>query len=126
MADVLVADDDPVVRHILGSILKMFGHTFVAVESGQACLDELKSRREACTLPQVLFLDMFFPDMLGADMLKELRKVHSKSELPVVMLSANSQQEALALAPNIEGEEYLSKPFAPNIVQEVLERLLKA
>lgn len=112
---ILIADDDPVVRHILGAVLEGAGYCVVAVETGGACLEALRTGE----LPGVLFLDIQLPDTTGSEVLRRIRLEPRTAALPVIVVSANPRAE-------VEGEgfsNYLEKPFTPDTVHALLSSL---
>src|SRR5262245_15081149 len=109
MIRALITDDDPVVRMILGAILKANGYEVEDVDTGEKCLALLNS--DSRELPDVLFLDFQLPDMSGPEVLSRLRKKIPPEHLPVVMLSANSEDEVKDLFLDARPEAYLTKPF---------------
>ena len=120
---ILIADDDPVVRHILGAILTSKNFEIDAASSGTECLEALQKHKAQGTSPLLVFLDMFLGDMHGTDVLKELRTLFGAT-VPVIMLSANPKDETLAVNTGSDPDDYLEKPFTGPIVLERLERLL--
>jgi two-component system OmpR family response regulator len=107
---ILIADDDPVVRHLLSSALKAAGFQTTTVESGTACLD--------CFLPgqakqyALLFLDIQLIDMSGYDVLDSLKQGDLTKGLPVILLSAHSRDEVLKSCDKAKlADGFLSKPF---------------
>jgi CheY-like chemotaxis protein len=116
----IIADDDPVVRHILASILKSLGVKISSVGSGKECLAALRDLPPAAE-PRLLFLDVMLGDMTGIDVLAELRGFIRSDELAVVMVSANSKQEVLGYEPPFEPEFFLEKPFSLETVQPIVQ-----
>lgn len=121
--NILIVDDDPVVRHILGSVLKAAGHIVEQALSGAACI-ELLSNRTGDDFPALIFLDLQLGDMTGADVLAEIRRITAPNDVPVIMLSANSEAETQALFPELKADGYLEKPFPPQRVLEVLQAVV--
>jgi len=117
--DIIIADDDPVVRHILGSVLKASGHSVEAVSSGAALIELLGKRSEPADL---VFLDLQLGDMTGAEVEPEIRKA-GPEKTRVVVLTANSESETKQLFPGLQADEFLEKPFTPALIAELLGRL---
>lgn len=115
--EILAADDDPVVRHILSLFLAPTGAKLRLVEDGAACLAAVRERR-----PEILFLDMQLPDMSGLDVLREVRA--SVPELPVILLSANPRGEVIGVVESDAPDYYLEKPFTAEAVYAALEEVL--
>ena len=110
----LIIDDDPVVRHILGAILTGLGHEHQSASSGGEGLTLLRSGAS----PDAVFLDMMLGDTTGVQVLGEIRRTISPCPM-VIMLSANLASEALA-DPELNPDYYLEKPFTSSTVVEAL------
>ena len=117
--DIIIADDDPVVRHILGSVLKASGHSVEAFASGAALLEGLSARGKVADL---VFLDLQLGDMTGAELEPEIRKVGA-GKTRVVVLTANSESETKQLFPTLTPDEFLEKPFTPQLITDILAKL---
>lgn len=120
---ILIADDDPVVRHILTSILEPRGFSPVVAENGAAAL-ELASGTLADAPPCAVFLDFFLGDMSGSEVLRTLQGLAHFQGIPVIMLSANTEADMRELDKDAHPDYYLGKPFKPEDVYQVLEKAL--
>lgn len=109
----LIADDDPIVRHILGAILKNAGFEVELAENGARCIATLDSSAPF----DVIFLDMMLGDMTGMDVLGKIRPGVSA---PVVMISAHQRDEALKMVGETKPSAFLEKPFVAQTVEEAL------
>lgn len=123
MAEILIADDDPVVRHLLSSMLKAGGHEVTMVTSGQECLDLVTSRIASGNLPALLFLDLQLTDRPGAEVLDEIRSLTGNRRIPVVIVSAQSESEVRRTYPEIDMDSFLEKPFPPDAALKVVSLL---
>jgi CheY-like chemotaxis protein len=120
---ILIADDDPVVRHILSAILGQTDSSIESVESGQGCLDFVAERAEKNEMPQVIFLDIQLQDMPGTEVLKKLRGAWGASAPKVIALSGNTREEVEAIDPEFSPDYFLEKPFEPARVLETLTEI---
>jgi twitching motility two-component system response regulator PilG len=105
-ATVLVVDDSPTIRKILGLTLERAGYRVVAESNGQAALDRLKD-----LVPRVVLLDIAMPDLDGYEVCKRIKQDPRTSAVPVIMLSGKG-----AFFDKVKGHmagatEYLTKPF---------------
>jgi CheY-like chemotaxis protein len=116
----LIVDDDPVVQHILSSILESLGHQTESLMSGVDCLTRLS---EGENLPDALFLDMFLGDTTGIEVLNKLTAADCAKNLPVIMLTANSPSEMSDYEAESLPEYFLSKPFTKDEVSALLEKV---
>lgn len=104
-AVVLVIEDNAAIRKILEAMLAHAGYTVMLADNGQAGLDML-----AVSEVDLILLDIMMPGMNGFDVLKQLRKEHSMVNLPVIMVTALTEQEHVLKALNLGANDYLSKP----------------
>ena len=123
--EILIADDDPVVRHLLSAVLRGAGFIVAEVQDGNSCLKFIRERSESGTLPSLVLLDLQLEDLTGAEVLEGIRASTSPIHLPVVMLSANSEDEVRATFPSLDADCFLSKPFPPDTVLEIIDRFTK-
>lgn len=118
---ILIADDDPVIHHIVGSVLGAAGHDVELTKSGGEFLAVLRARAAAGRTPALIFLDLQLLDMTAAEILPEIRT--AVGSVPVVIVSANSEDETRSLFPGLDFQGYLEKPFTPATLLETIERL---
>ena len=125
--EVLIADDDPVVRHLLSSVLHAAGFRVIAVESGSQCLALFGQRLAENAIPNVVFLDIQLADMAGTEILIHIRGHAQCKDLPIVMLSAHSKEEVLKQYPEAkQANEILSKPFPFDLAVATVKQLCLA
>jgi DNA-binding response OmpR family regulator len=118
---ILIADDDPVIRVLVGEFLKVNGYDAILVETGGACLAELEAG-----LPDLLLLDLMMPDMTGIDVLVKVRENPQLSQLPVVMLSAHEDSDTFVTAQgSARPDAYLTKPFDLRHMIDTVSRLVR-
>ncbi|MDY2837867.1 MAG: response regulator transcription factor [Bilifractor sp.] len=111
-ATILVVEDDPSVRNLITTTLKMYGYGFLTAGNGQSAIMQAASHN-----PDVIFLDLGLPDMDGVDV---IRRVCEWSELPIIVISARSEETDKIEALDAGADDYLTKPFS---VEELLARL---
>ncbi|MCC6095257.1 MAG: response regulator [Bilifractor sp.] len=111
-ATILVVEDDPSVRNLITTTLKMYDYNFLTAGNGQTAIMQTASHN-----PDVMFLDLGLPDMDGVDV---IRKVRTWSELPIIVISARSEESDKIEALDAGADDYLTKPFS---VEELLARL---
>ena len=113
---VLVADDNPTNREVIGKILERGGHSVVLANDGEQALDALESER-----PDVALLDRNMPGMGGIETLQAIRLIgRGRARLPVAMLSADVTAEARREALEAGFDAFLPKPIeALRLLEEV-------
>jgi len=107
---VLVVDDERVNREILARMLARHGYDVLTAESGEAALERLDEQ-----LPDLVLLDVIMTGMNGFDVLKVIRDRHRDTELPVIMVTAESERENVVRAFREGANDYLTKPLDPEI-----------
>lgn len=119
---VLVADDDRTTRFILGQILRRdFGATVVEAEDGLLAIAALGEREF-----DLVLLDLHMPGLDGLGVLKAARGIAGLAALPVVIMSADRDEDQVrqALALGVLG--YLTKPFNAEQLSQRLDRFTSA
>jgi two-component system phosphate regulon response regulator PhoB len=116
---VLVADDDPMTRQVLSTVLDLEQFEVVLAEDGEEALRLLREQT-----PDAAVLDHMMPGMSGMQVIAALREDEATAHLPIVLLTA-AQASSLPGDPVDEGAQaHLEKPFSPLHLIEVLESLL--
>ncbi len=102
---ILAVDDDPqTLRHVRGALTKA-GYTPVVTGD-----PEEVSRLMAEEEPRLVLLDLMLPGSDGMELMKEIREV---SDVPVIFLSVNGQEDIIARAFEMGADDYVVKPFSP-------------
>ncbi len=112
---ILVIDDDPVIRVLLTDCLDSLNYSVTACDSGIKGLEQL-----SIEAPDLVLLDMQMPVMDGIEVLRNIRASQKYSQLPVIMLSANSEASDILLQAGLKVISVIAKPFE---VQKVLETI---
>lgn len=103
---VLVADDDPVVRKTFSAVLEDKGHQVMLAGDGLAALEMATTAR-----PDLIFLDIIMPHLDGLQTLEKLRAQPATREIPVVVVTARSDTATLISALEAGADDFLCKPF---------------
>ncbi|PRY33698.1 response regulator transcription factor [Umezawaea tangerina] len=114
MASLLVVEDDPTLRELLGASLRFAGFEVVTAVDGAAALG--LAEREA---PGLVVLDVMLPDIGGFEVLRRLRRAHGE-DLPVVFLTARDTHEDKVDGLSVGGDDYVTKPFR---LEELIARI---
>ncbi|MBE6015696.1 MAG: response regulator transcription factor [Lachnospiraceae bacterium] len=109
---ILVVEDDAPIRNLIVTTLKTHDYKYLTAPNGGEAIMLASSRN-----PDVVFLDLGLPDMDGIDVIKQIR---SWSNMPIIVISARSEDEEKILALDSGADDYLTKPFS---VEELLARL---
>ncbi len=113
---VLLADDDPISRHMVTEWLTAWGHEVVAVEDGQTAWVELQKE----DAPRLAVVDWVMPGMDGIALIQQLRAYRRDPYTHVLLLTAKSETRDILQGLGAGADDYLVKPFN---VQELEARL---
>lgn len=111
---VLYAEDEPGIRRNIAETLELFFMDVVAVEDGQAVLDEMAIHHF-----DVVMLDISMPHLDGLEAVQAIRKTNR--DIPIIIVSAHSTQEYLWRAVELRIAKYLTKPIDRDHLVEALE-----
>jgi len=114
-----VVDDVEGNRELLCRRLEPFGYDMHQVESGQAALDFIRGRK-----PDLMLLDYMMPAMNGVDVLNVLRQDWQISDVPVIMVTARAESDAVVKALDAGADDYVTKPIDFEILRARMETQL--
>jgi signal transduction histidine kinase/DNA-binding response OmpR family regulator len=114
---ILICDDDPGVREVLGSMLQQQGYAVIAAASGREALARAVAER-----PSAILLDILMPGMSGWDTALALSRAPETHEIPVVIVSSLSQGETASTPVTVSG--WVEKPLDDKTLFTALERAL--
>lgn len=109
---ILVVEDDAPVRNLIGTTLKTHGYNYMTASTGESALMQASSNN-----PNIVLLDLGLPDIDGVDVIKKIR---TWSELPIIVISARTEDKEKIEALDAGADDYLTKPFS---VEELLARI---
>ena len=113
LPSILIVDDNEDNRYTLQLLLESDGHERIASASGGneaiALLDKKKF--------SLVLLDMMMPDLNGDEVLKIIKGNPDTRDIPVVMISADSDTEKVSKCIELGADDYLPKPFNPTILR---------
>jgi DNA-binding response OmpR family regulator len=110
---VLVVDDDPIVRDVLGRYLSRAGYDVRAVGDGGAAMEEYDRR-----IPDLVVLDLMLPVLDGFEVFRRVRARDRRT--PVIMLTARGDETERVVGLDSGADDYVAKPFSP---REVVARV---
>lgn len=109
---ILVVEDDAPVRNLIGTTLKTHGYDYMTATNGENAVMQASSHN-----PDVVLLDLGLPDIDGVDVIKKIR---TWSEMPIIVISARTEDKDKIDALDAGADDYLTKPFS---VEELLARI---
>ena len=109
---ILVVEDDNSVKNLITTTLKAHDYRFLTAQNGDCAIMEASSHS-----PDIVLLDLGLPDMDGIEVIKRIR---TWSNMPIIVISARSEDTDKIDALDAGADDYLTKPFS---VEELLARL---
>jgi two-component system chemotaxis response regulator CheY len=115
----LIVDDSTTIRMILAEHLKKLGFDVTEAVNGRDALDRLRGMKKA----DVVLVDWNMPEMDGLSFVEAVRAEHQYDELPLMMVTTNTELAHVARALEAGANEYIMKPFTRDMIREKLELL---
>ena len=109
---ILVVEDDRPIRNLIVTTLKTHDYKYLTAENGTSAILEASSHN-----PEIVLLDLGLPDMEGVEVIKKIR---TWSNMPIIVISARSEDTDKIEALDAGADDYITKPFS---VEELLARL---
>ena len=103
---ILVVDDNPDSIAIMKSILESRGYQVVVAESGAQALEAIKNNQI-----DLVLLDVMMPEMSGLEVLQQIKDNAMTGRLPVILVTAKTQDEDVLSGYQFGAEYYITKPF---------------
>lgn len=118
MQKILMADDEPRIRHLVSDFLKKNGYVTVEAEDGAQALEMFQENPDTA----LVILDVMMPEINGWDVCKKIRE---HSDVPILMLTARSQEFDELMGFESGADDYVVKPFSPSVLVKRVEALLR-
>ena len=109
---ILVVEDDRPIRNLIVTTLKTHDYKYLAAENGSSAILEASSHN-----PDIVLLDLGLPDMEGVEVIKKIR---TWSNMPIIVISARSEDTDKIEALDAGADDYITKPFS---ITEVMARI---
>lgn len=109
---ILTVEDDATVRNLITTTLKSNDYRYITAKNGESAILSVTTQQ-----PDIVLLDLGLPDMDGVEI---IRRIRSWSQLPIIVISARSEDADKIAALDAGADDYLTKPFS---VAELLARL---
>lgn len=115
MREILIVEDEKDIVKMLEYNLKKEGFKTLTARSGEAALDAAKSRH-----PDLILLDLMLPGIDGLEVCKNIKNDANTSYIPIIMLTAKSQEADKVVGLELGADDYMTKPFSP---RELIARI---
>ncbi|MBO4894127.1 MAG: response regulator transcription factor [Clostridia bacterium] len=118
MKKILVADDEALIRRLICDFLHKNEYVTVEAENGRVALELFNSQRDIA----LAVLDIMMPEVDGWEV---CRKIREKSNIPIILLTARSQEFDQLSGFEAGCDEYVTKPFSPVVLVKRIDALIK-
>ncbi|MDQ3662819.1 MAG: response regulator [Actinomycetota bacterium] len=116
---VLICDDDPVILRLLQVNLELEGYNVLLAHHGEEAIEVATAEQ-----PDLIILDIMMPRLDGYQTMQKLKVGETTSDIPVLFLSAKAQASDIERGREQGVAGYLTKPFDPTELLEVIEQLV--
>jgi two-component system alkaline phosphatase synthesis response regulator PhoP len=117
---ILVVDDEKDLVDLIAYNLQRNGYNVVTAQSGDAALD-IASRE----LPTLILLDLMLPGMSGTEVARKLKADARTTHIPIIMLTAKSEETDVVVGLTLGADDYVTKPFSMKILLARLTTVLR-
>ena len=118
---ILVCDDEPYILMALTDAVEIEGYDCVTAENGKEALEKAREER-----PDLILLDIMMPYKDGYEVCKELKDDELTRDIPVIMLTAKSQQVDIQRGKEVGADDYITKPFKPSTLRKKFKEILES
>lgn len=114
----LVADDAPANRRVLEALLSHLGFHVVTAQDGEEAVERFAADR-----PDVVLLDVVMPRMDGLDACRRIKEMAKEQFVPVLFLTALTEEDVVAKCIDAGGDDFLSRPFSASVLRAKIKAL---
>jgi two-component system phosphate regulon response regulator PhoB len=120
MIKILIADDEPNQLELMAFNLKRAGFSAIRAQNGKEVIELVEENN-----PDLIILDWMMPKMSGIEVCRSLRSRSETKLLPIIILSARSEEGDKSLGLDSGADDYISKPFSPKELISRVKALLR-
>jgi twitching motility two-component system response regulator PilH len=117
----LVVDDSPTIRAVLGRTLHLDGYTVLTAADGESAIESARTEQ-----PALVFLDIVLPGINGFAVLRALRHDPQTRHIPIVMISGNPQATEQFYVQRFGADDFIRKPFGAVELAACIDQLVRA
>jgi two-component system phosphate regulon response regulator PhoB len=120
MARILLVEDEPAIQELIASSLEGAGHVASRAESSEQALHAIRE-----TLPDLVLVDWMLPGASGIELARRLRADRRTQAIPIILLSARSEERDKLAGLEIGADDYVTKPFSPRELNARIKAVLR-
>jgi len=119
-ANILLVEDEPAIQELIAANLMRAGHTVLRAQDA-----EIAQRIVRDALPDLVLLDWMLPGQSGIEFARRLRAEERTRTIPIIMLTARSEEQDKVLGLEIGADDYVTKPFSPRELMARIKAVLR-
>jgi len=119
-ANILLVEDEPAIQELIAFNLTQAGHHVMRADSVEAAQSLVRN-----ALPDLILLDWMLPGISGIDYAKRLRADERTKQIPLIMLTARSDEQDKIAGLETGADDYITKPFSPRELQARIKAVLR-
>ena len=119
-ANILIADDEPNQLELMSFNLSNAGYSIIKATNGKEAIELIENHS-----PDLIILDWMMPKISGIDVCRTLRSRSETKQIPIIILSARSEDSDKSLGLDTGADDYISKPFSPKELISRVKALLR-
>jgi two-component system phosphate regulon response regulator PhoB len=112
---ILIVDDEPAIREMIATTLELADFRVLEAENAQQAHQRVVDER-----PDLILLDWMMPGTSGIELTRRLKRDETTAEIPIIMLTARSEEDNRILGLDVGADDYITKPFS---TRELLSRI---
>ena len=116
---ILIADDELRLRKVIALYMTKTGHETVEAGNGAQAIELAKEEK-----PDAIVLDVMMPEMTGLEATKIIRSMPEFANTPIILLTANAREDDIKLGLESGADKYITKPFSPKELVEIIESIV--
>lgn len=117
---ILIVEDEKDIVKMLEYNLKKDGYSTLSARNGEDAIDEAKKSH-----PSLILLDLMLPGVDGLEVCKTLKSERKTSSIPIIMLTAKSQESDKIVGLELGADDYVTKPFSPRELVARIKAVLR-
>ncbi|MDG1992152.1 MAG: response regulator [Pirellulales bacterium] len=118
--NILVVDDEEDLLELVRYTLAKEGHSITCVDTGEKAVDSVRQR-----LPDLIVLDLMLPGIDGLEVCRRLKRDSKTREVPIIMLTAKSEERDVIIGLDGGADDYVTKPFSPRVLLARVKSLMR-
>ena len=119
-ANILLVEDEPAIQELIAFNLEMAGHHVLRADTAEQGLHLVKN-----ALPDLVLLDWMLPGASGVDFTRRLRNDERTRTVPIIMLTARSEEQDKIAGLDSGADDYITKPFSPRELVARIKAVLR-